>query len=156
MLRAIADMDEYSGSVCLDQCLSQDWRPNEWRAAVGLMPAEPVWWADTVADHFLPNTQQLGALHLSKALLTRPITQLSSGERQRFALLRALHIEPKFLLLDEPTSQLDKVSTLAVESLLKALLEQQRVGLVWVSHDAEQRGRLAARSASLSLAGAYP
>lgn len=153
LLRALADLDDCNGSVTLNKQSRVSLPATEWRRDVGLLAAEPVWWDETVAAHFVPDEAQMAQLNLCSDLLNRPIKLLSSGERQRFALLRALAVKPKILLLDEPTSQLDRGNTLAVEQLLTDLLDRQEIGLVWVSHDPEQRGRLAARSVMLALAG---
>jgi putative ABC transport system ATP-binding protein len=73
-----------------------------------------------------------------------PIARLSTGERLRLALARALTMRPKVLLLDEPTAALDVASVAAVESLIKA---RMRTGLavLWVTHDGEQAKRVAHR-----------
>jgi ABC transporter len=75
---------------------------------------------------------------------TWPISRLSTGERLRLALIRALVVRPKVLLLDEPTAALDPASVAAVESLITT---QVRAGLavLWVTHDAEQAKRIAHR-----------
>lgn len=150
LLRAIADLDPSDGLMLLNQNPLENYPATEWRSAVGLLAAEPVWWAETVAEHFLPNVEQASQIGLSQELFTRPIKQLSSGERQRFALLRALDVEPQFLLLDEPTSQLDEQSTLSVEALLQGLMAEEKLGLIWVSHDSAQRSRQAGRLLSLA------
>ena len=73
-----------------------------------------------------------------------PIARLSTGERLRLALIRALMVRPKVLLLDEPTAALDAASVAAVEVLIRT---QMRAGLavLWVTHDAEQAKRVAHR-----------
>jgi len=70
------------------------------------------------------------------------VAQLSTGERQRLALLRAVVQRPRFLLLDEPTAALDAASREGVEQLLQAL-KAEGLGLLVVSHDAGQARRLA-------------
>jgi phosphate-transporting ATPase len=119
----------------------------EWRRLVGYVPAEPGWWADTVGEHFGEWTAALASvrdLGFPEEAKTWPITRLSTGERLRLALVRALMIRPKVLLLDEPTAALDVTSVAAVESLIKA---RMRIGLavLWVTHDAEQAKRVAHR-----------
>jgi putative ABC transport system ATP-binding protein len=147
LLRAVADLDPNEGLVTLDGRDRSTIAGPEWRRLVGYVPAEPGWWADTVGEHFgewtaaLAFVRDLGFPEETKAW---PITRLSTGERLRLALVRALMMRPKVLLLDEPTAALDVASVAAVESLIKARL---RTGLavLWVTHDAEQAKRMAHR-----------
>lgn len=67
--------------------------------------------------------------------------RLSTGERQRLALIRAVVARPAVLLLDEPTSSLDEESVASVESLLAALLHDGLI-LVLVTHDSTQAERM--------------
>ena len=147
LLRAIADLDPNEGLVCLDGHDRSLIAGPEWRRLVGYVPAEPGWWADTVGEHFsewtaaLALVKDLGFPEEAKAW---PIGRLSTGERLRLALVRALMVRPRVLLLDEPTAALDPASVRAVEALIATRL---RAGLavLWVTHDAEQAKRIAHR-----------
>ncbi|MDX1335484.1 MAG: ATP-binding cassette domain-containing protein, partial [Gammaproteobacteria bacterium] len=70
------------------------------------------------------------------------VSRLSSGERQRLALLRMLENSPRVLLLDEPTANLDRENTLLVENMIARYVQDHEAAAVWVSHDAEQQERL--------------
>jgi len=147
LLHAIADLDPNEGLVILNGRDRSTIAGPEWRRLVGYVPAEPGWWADTVGGHFgewtaaLAFLRDLGFPEETKAW---PITRLSTGERLRLALIRALMMRPKVLLIDEPTGALDAASVAAVESLIGT---QVRAGLavLWVTHDAEQAKRVAHR-----------
>jgi putative ABC transport system ATP-binding protein len=147
LLRAIADLDPNEGLVCLDGRERSTIAGPEWRCLVGYVPAEPGWWADTVGEHFSEWTPALAfvsELGLPEEAKAWPITRLSTGERLRLALIRALMVRPKVLLLDEPTAALDPASVAAVESLIASRV---RAGLavLWVTHDAGQAKRVAHR-----------
>ncbi|MBT3361838.1 MAG: ATP-binding cassette domain-containing protein, partial [Rhodospirillales bacterium] len=73
-----------------------------------------------------------------------PVSRLSTGEKQRLALIRALIQNPQVLLLDEPTSALDPDSRTMVEDLLAERIAAGLSVLI-VSHDAAQTKRLGAR-----------
>jgi phosphate-transporting ATPase len=147
LLRAVADLDPNEGLVCLDGRSRSSIAGPEWRRQVGYVPAEPGWWADTVGEHFgewtaaLTFVRDLGFPEEAKAW---PIARLSTGERLRLALIRALMVRPKVLLLDEPTAALDPASVAGAESLIDT---QLRAGLavLWVTHDSEQAKRVAHR-----------
>ena len=75
-------------------------------------------------------------------LARRPARSLSGGEQQRLQIIRALALDPRLMLLDEPTASLDPHSTQAIESLLLACLATG-IKIVLVTHDIGQARRLA-------------
>ncbi|HSR71854.1 MAG TPA: ABC transporter ATP-binding protein, partial [Kiloniellales bacterium] len=77
----------------------------------------------------------------------RPVTQLSGGQRQRVALGRALAINPRILLLDEPLSNLDARIRQAVRHEIKALQAQLGITAIHVTHDREEAMVMADRIA---------
>lgn len=147
LLRALADLDPSAGRVTLDGRERNSMPAPRWRRQVGYVAAEPGWWAETAAPHF---DDWPAALVLARRLLLpedvgdRPVTGISTGERQRLALVRALMREPRVLLLDEPTAALDTASRDAVEALL-AVRRREGLSLLWVTHDRDQAARVAAR-----------
>jgi len=147
-LRMIADLDPHVGTVRLDAASREAMPAPRWRRLVTYVAAESGWWADAVAAHFgatiEPARALLPAVNLAVEALDWPVARLSSGERQRLALVRALVQEPRALLLDEPTAALDPDATAAVEALLRRVL-QRGTSIVLVSHDPRQADRLAAR-----------
>ena len=144
LLRALADLDKHQGQVFLMGQPQSAFKPAEWRRRVVLVAAESAWWSSTVADHFQkrPSEQSLSELGFSADVFCWPVNRLSSGERQRLGLLRALVLKPGVLLLDEPTANLDEKNTLKVEKLIKDYLEKNPAAAIWVSHDSAQRKRL--------------
>jgi putative ABC transport system ATP-binding protein len=147
LLRAIADLDSSEGEVCLDGRDRATMSGPAWRQLVGYLPAEPAWWAHTVGEHFtdwtatLPVARELGFPDNPKDW---PIARLSTGERLRLALIRALMVGPKVLLLDEPTAALDPTSVAAVEAAIGGRL-RPGLAVLWVTHDVEQAKRVAVR-----------
>lgn len=72
------------------------------------------------------------------------VDRLSTGERQRMALLRAMVQSPKVLLLDEPTSALDPEVTAKVENLIHEKVEGG-ASVIMVTHDKAQATRMSSR-----------
>jgi ABC-type iron transport system FetAB ATPase subunit len=146
LLRAIAELDPSDGELYLDGVRSTDMKPSEWRRKVGLLPPESSWWLDTPGAHFHNGTPlALEHLGLTEATLDQPIARLSSGEKQRLALLRLLANRPRVLLLDEPTANLDPDNVGRVEAAIEAYRHQQDAAVLWVTHDRQQAIRVASR-----------
>lgn len=149
LLRALADLDPSEGRVVLDGAERDAMPAPRWRSLVGYVPAEPGWWAETAREHFLdwaslaPLARRL---NLRDGIGDDPVARLSTGERQRLALLRALERRPRVLLLDEPTSALDPDSTHQVEDILAQWRAETGMAVLWVSHDPTQAPRVATRA----------
>jgi len=90
--------------------------------------------------------ERTGVAHLSK----RPITALSSGERQRVLIARALAQEPRVLLLDEPTAHLDVNFQVEIMELVQALAHESGITTIAVLHDLNLAGRYCDRITMLS------
>jgi len=146
MLRSIADLDPHQGEVCLDEVESREMKAFIWRRQVGMLPAESKWWADRVDDHFTTvNHPHLNQLGFESDVLNWEIRRLSTGERQRLAIIRLLAIKPKALLLDEPTASLDAENVSLAENLIKSYSILEKAPVLWVSHDLDQVKRVADR-----------
>lgn len=88
----------------------------------------------------------LATLGRDASFLEKPSRELSGGETQIAALIRAIQLDPTVLLVDEPTAALDARTTEAAEGLLHHWIEEvPGRALVWVSHDPAQSERMAQR-----------
>lgn len=152
LLRAVADLDAHGGSVWLGDTRQSAVPGHQWRRQVVMVPAESQWWAERVGDHFpvvdtvnghdsLPVTD----LGLEAGVMDWSVSRLSSGEKQRLALLRAMAMNPLALLLDEPTANLDADSVALTEHWLKREISQRQLPVLWVAHDRDQIRRVASR-----------
>jgi putative ABC transport system ATP-binding protein len=145
-LRMIADLDPSEGKVWLNERERGSMPAPQWRRQATYVSAESGWWADRVIEHFdVSRRSEVAALAarlgLRADLLDAPVAQLSTGEKQRFSLVRALLPSPPVLLLDEPTGPLDEESVAKVEALLQ---ERKSTGtsILLVTHDPNQAERL--------------
>jgi len=84
-----------------------------------------------------------------KDRLNKPGAGLSGGQQQRLCIARAIAVEPQVLLMDEPCSALDPISTLAIEDLITELKSQYTI--VIVTHNMQQAARVSDRTAFFNL-----
>ena len=86
-----------------------------------------------------------------KDRLDKPGSGLSGGQQQRLCIARTIAVEPDVILMDEPCSALDPISTLAVEDLINELKEQYTV--IIVTHNMQQAARVADKTAFFNIQG---
>ena len=86
-----------------------------------------------------------------KDRLNRPGSSLSGGQQQRLCIARAIAVEPQVLLMDEPASALDPISTLAIEDLIDELKKEYTI--VIVTHNMQQAARISDRTGFFNIAG---
>ncbi len=159
LLRCIAQLEkEYLGEVTCEgrQLLSLE--PKERSSTIGFIPQSFSLFphmtvldncAYAVRHHSFCSTKEaygqvqefLKLFDMEKLALSRP-DELSGGQKQRVAIIRALLLNPSFLLFDEPTSALDPENRELFSGLLEKLLESER-GIVIATHDMVLARRLA-------------
>ena len=86
-----------------------------------------------------------------KDRLDKPGSGLSGGQQQRLCIARTIAVEPEIVLMDEPCSALDPISTLAVEDLIAELKEQYTI--VIVTHNMQQAARCSDRTGFFNIEG---
>ena len=86
-----------------------------------------------------------------KDRLALPGSGLSGGQQQRLCIARAIAVEPEVILMDEPCSALDPISTLAIEDLIEELKLDYTI--VIVTHNMQQASRVSDRTAFFNIAG---
>jgi len=144
LLRAIADLDPHTGEIYLGAHNQATTPAHCWRQWVMLVPADSQWWADNVGEHFhQPPLASLQALGFNPEVLDWQVSRLSSGEKQRLALLRAVSHQPRALLLDEPTANLDEETCLQVEAWICDLIRRASMPVLWIAHNPAQIERVA-------------
>ncbi|MEU8517233.1 phosphate ABC transporter ATP-binding protein PstB [Kitasatospora sp. NPDC048722] len=103
---------------------------------------------DEVVERSLKGANLWNEVHTR---LGKPGAGLSGGQQQRLCIARAIAVEPQVLLMDEPCSALDPISTLAIEDLIGELKSQFTI--VIVTHNMQQAARVSDRTAFFNLAG---
>jgi phosphate transport system ATP-binding protein len=86
-----------------------------------------------------------------KDRLEKPGSSISGGQQQRLCIARAIAVSPDVLLMDEPCSALDPISTLAIEDLIEELKNEYTI--VIVTHNMQQASRVSDRTAFFNIAG---
>lgn len=149
LLRAIADLDPNEAEIALNGDARGDMPAPQWRRQVMYVAAHSGWWEDRVEPHFAGASRDfaielLHRLGLESTALGWEVANLSTGERQRLSLARALALRPKVLMLDEPTSGLDAENASRAEALIQRFVADG-ASVLFVTHDAQQAERLGRR-----------
>lgn len=139
------------GNIIFNGKNIDDVAPEEYRKQVSYCFQTPALFGDTVYDNLaLPYQirklkpdekkirQDLALLALPDSMLKKGINELSGGEKQRISLIRNLQFMPKVLLLDEITSALDEDNKCNVNELIRRLVAEQGLGVLWVTHDKDE------------------
>ncbi|MDP9821734.1 phosphate ABC transporter ATP-binding protein PstB [Nocardioides massiliensis] len=105
--------------------------------------------ADDIVERALRGANLWNEVH---DRLNKPGAGLSGGQQQRLCIARAIAVQPQVLLMDEPCSALDPISTSAIEDLIHEL--QTEYTIVIVTHNMQQAARVSEDTAFFNLAGA--
>ncbi len=158
------DMDlEVSGSVFLDNRSVYEYDVASLRRQVGMVFSVPIPLPMSVYDNLTFGIRLVAASrnsfdeHVERALraaylwdemkdrLKEPARNLSGGQQQRLCLARTLVLEPRVLLLDEPCSGLDPISTARIEDALRQL--KRDLAIILVTNNVKQAARASDRTA---------
>jgi ABC-type methionine transport system ATPase subunit len=156
LLRLINRLSEAdSGIILLNDNDIRSYVPMELRRRIGMVFQVPVTFEGSVRDNLVFGIKLWGGntgietlsrdTGIHENLLDADAGQLSTGEKQRVSIARALGNQPEILLLDEPTSSLDAVSAQRIEKLLLGLQKERELTILWVTHEKEQAQRIGGR-----------
>lgn len=170
LLRCLAALDAADeGDLGFDGRPLSEWTLPDYRSRVVYLHQRPALWEGTVEDNLRAvfdlaahrareydrdrAVACLSAFDRGESFLRKSTADLSGGEQQITALVRALGIEPSVLLLDEPSASMDATVTRQVEELIAGWVQESpHRAAVWTSHDADQVDRVA--GCTLTLDGA--
>ena len=159
LLRALADIDPCQRELSLDHVGCDTMPAHHWRRQVMWFPSQPSWWQPQMSAHFHFNKNLYTLLNqffkpqseaLWQAWLQRPVSQFSSGEKQRLGLIRGMAQQPRVLLLDEPTANLDYEHARQSLSVIQDYINQFNAGALLVSHQRELANCFCTRFFTLS------
>jgi putative ABC transport system ATP-binding protein len=140
--------DPVEGKIFLDGIDLADRDPQQLRREVALVLQEPFLMAGTVRTNLLlpfegeaSSRDRVGKMEkvlrsvgLSPDFLSRPVEELSIGERQRVCIARTLMTSPRIMLLDEPTSSLDRENRELLSQTIRRINQTQAITFVIVTH----------------------
>ena len=132
-----------SGEVCVDPAVRMGYVvqdgalfPHLSAARNAMLPARAARWSDAAQAARLE--ELAGLVGLERPLLHRYPHQLSTGQRQRASLLRALILDPPVLLLDEPLGALDPIARAELQRHLVRIIAELRKTVIVVTHDVRE------------------
>jgi putative ABC transport system ATP-binding protein len=167
LLRCLAGLDAADeGRIAIDDKPIDEWQMPAYRARIVYVHQRPALWEGTVDDNLravfhLTAHRSKGYKHpeairrletfdRDAAFLGKNAADLSGGEAQIVALIRALSVEPSVLLLDEPSASMDATATEQAENLVARWVDEAPGrASVWTSHDGAQVKRVADRTLTL-------
>lgn len=134
----------------------ENYDPVKLRREVVMLPQDPEIFAGSIKDNF-KITEEITANSLSenieyKRLLTKvslsqsldvKADNLSGGEKQRLALARVMLLDPQVLLLDEPSSSLDKKTEIKIIKMVVDYVKENKKKLIMVTHNSDIAARFA-------------
>jgi putative ABC transport system ATP-binding protein len=152
LLKIIASLlSPTEGSIEFEGVDIRTLSPETYRQQVSYCVQTPSLFGDTVYDNLIfpwkirgktPEPEKfitdLAQFGLAQETLTKSVSELSGGEKQRVSLIRNLQFLPKVLLLDEITSALDESNKRNVNDIIHRYAREQQVAVLWVTHDANE------------------
>ncbi len=165
-LSDLADSSEFRGKILVDgqDIFERGVNVTDLRRRIGMVFAVPTPLPGSIRDNLTYGPRMAGirdtsilAERIERSLqqaalwdevqdrLDHPASRLSGGQKQRLCIARSLMLEPEVLILDNPTSGLDPISTSMVEESLYELKEQYTI--IMVPHSVQQGARVATRAA---------